>query len=175
MYWPMKDFIAEPADTQSETAPPRYKDAAYIIVFGNEKGGSGKSTAAMHTAITLMRLGYKVGTIDLDARQGTMTRYLKNRCDYLARTKHELPSPAHMAIEKSRAATAEEQEAEESNFLTLAIADLGTSCDFIVIDTPGTDSHLSRLAHSYADTLVTPMNDSFVDLDLLARIEPETH
>src|SRR5690606_15270310 len=37
------------------------------------------------------------------------------------------------------------------------------------------DSHLSRLAHSYADTLLTPLNDSFVDLDVLARVDPDTY
>lgn len=151
------------------------KNTAHIIVFGNEKGGSGKSTAAMHTAIALLRLGYRVGTIDLDARQGTLTRYLKKRFDYITKNKENLPSPAHMAIERSKFDTVTEQQAQEDDFLTMALNELGFVSDFIVIDTPGTDSFLSRLAHSHADTLITPMNDSFIDLDLLADIDPITN
>ncbi|HBR69848.1 MAG TPA: ATPase, partial [Rhodospirillaceae bacterium] len=150
--------------------------AAHIIVFGNEKGGSGKSTTAMHTAIALLRLGYRVGTIDLDARQGTLTRYMKNRFEFMKRARKPILSPAHMAIQKSDAETVQEQREEERNMLSLAIYELNhEKCDFIVVDTPGTDSYLSRLGHTYADTLITPMNDSFVDLDLLALIEPDTY
>lgn len=150
-------------------------NTAHIIVFGNEKGGSGKSTSAMHVAIGLLRLGYKVGSIDLDARQGTFSRYLKNRFDFVTTQGRDLPSPLHMAIEKSAANNVEDQQEEERNFLTLAMLELGLECDFLIIDTPGSDTYLSRLAHSYADTLITPMNDSFVDLDVIARINPESH
>ncbi len=151
------------------------KNTAHIIVFGNEKGGSGKSTTAMHTAIALLRLGYRVGTVDLDARQGTLTRYLKKRFDYITREREHLPSPAHMAIERSQNETVAKQKQEEESFLTMALEELGMVCDFIIIDTPGTDSFLSRLAHSYADTLITPMNDSFIDLDLLADIDMKNY
>ncbi len=147
------------------------KNTAHIIVFGNEKGGSGKSTTAMHTAIALLRLGYRVGTIDLDARQGTLTRYLKKRFDYITRNREHLPSPAHIAIERSTKETVEQQQQEENAFFMMALEELGNVSDFIIIDTPGTDSFLGRLAHSYADTLITPMNDSFIDLDLLADID----
>lgn len=163
-----------------QSAPPQSGKSgmsarAHIIVFGNEKGGSGKSTSAMHVAIALLRMGYKVGTIDLDARQATLTRYMSGRFNFITKTREALPSPFHMAIQRSEAATIKEQQDEERNFLVMALAELLTECDFIVIDTPGTDSHLSRLAHSYADTLITPMNDSFIDLDLLARIDPDSH
>ncbi len=151
------------------------KKTAHIIVFGNEKGGSGKSTSCMHTAIALQRLGYRVGTIDLDARQGTLTRYLSNRFEFITRNHEHLPSPAHMAIEKSQKESVSEQRMEEESFLLMALDELNRVCDFIVIDTPGTDSFMSRLAHSYADTLITPMNDSFIDLDLLADIEMKSH
>ncbi|MGH1378142.1 MAG: division plane positioning ATPase MipZ [Alphaproteobacteria bacterium] len=151
------------------------KNTAHIIVFGNEKGGSGKSTTAMHTAIALLRLGYRVGTIDLDARQGTLTRYLKKRFDYITRNREHLPSPAHMAIQKSMLETVAEQKFEEESFLLMALDELKRVCDFIIIDTPGTDSFLSRLAHSHADTLITPMNDSFIDLDLLADIDMKNY
>lgn len=149
------------------------KDKAHIIVFGNEKGGSGKSTSAMHTAIALLREGYRVATIDLDARQGTLTRYMRNRFETVSRTHMELPAPAHMAIERSEAQTVGGMQEEERAFVQMALAELSPTYDFVVMDTPGTDSYLSRLAHSYADTLVTPMNDSFIDLDLLAHIDQD--
>ncbi len=151
------------------------RNTAHIIVFGNEKGGSGKSTTAMHTAIALLRLGYRIGTIDLDARQGTLTRYLKKRFDFITRNREHLPSPAHMAIERSKHESVHKQNAEEETFLMMALDELSRVCDFIIIDTPGTDSFLSRLAHSYADTLITPMNDSFIDLDLLADIDMKNY
>ncbi len=151
------------------------RNTAHIIVFGNEKGGSGKSTTAMHTAIALLRQGYRIGTIDLDARQGTLTRYLKKRFDFITRNKEHLPSPAHMAIQRSSHESIRKQSAEEETFLMMALDELNRVCDFIIIDTPGTDSFLSRLAHSYADTLITPMNDSFIDLDLLADIDMKNY
>jgi len=168
------DTNAEMINLQS-SAVAAAPQGAHIIVLGNEKGGSGKSTSAMHVAIALLRMGLKVGTIDLDARQATMTRYMSGRFNFITKTHEALPSPLHMAIQKSSAATVETQQEEEKSFLSLALAELGSQCDFVVIDTPGTDSHLSRLAHSYADTLITPMNDSFIDLDLLAKIDPDTH
>ena len=51
----------------------------HFITFANEKGGTGKSTTAVHTAIALAASGHRVGAIDLDSRQRTMTRYLENR------------------------------------------------------------------------------------------------
>lgn len=146
---------------------------AHIIVFGNEKGGSGKSTSAMHAAIALLRLGYKTGSIDMDTRQGTLTRYLKNRAGYNAKHETNLPSPRHLPIAKSAAGTVTAQQEEEKQLFGRALKELLPVCDFVVIDTPGTDSYLSRLAHSAADTLITPLNDSLVDLDLIARIDPE--
>jgi len=147
---------------------------AHIIVLGNEKGGSGKSTTAMHVAIGLMRLGYDVGTIDLDARQGTLTRYMANRYGANMKDKLGLPSPQHFPIERSKAATTLEQEEQDHDFLMMAFEELHASADFIVIDTPGSDTYLGKLAHSYADTLITPLNDSFIDLDVLVRIDPAT-
>lgn len=177
----MKNISAPQSSTQDKnqtlsTKPkdPTVGDGAHVIVFGNEKGGSGKSTTAMHTAIALMRLGYKVGTIDLDARQGTLSRYMKNRFEFIKKHKKFIPSPEHLAIEKSGAENVSAQQDEEQAFFEMAIAELKPRNHFIVVDTPGTDSFLSRLAHSYADTIITPLNDSFVDLDLLAEIEPET-
>lgn len=144
-----------------------------VIVLGNEKGGSGKSTTAMHVIVALLRLGKRVGSVDLDARQGTLTRYLSNRFSYITRTQIDLPSPDHMAIEKSKLEDDEQRRFEESGFLDMALHELKQICDYIVIDTPGNDTYLNRQAHQKADILITPMNDSFIDLDVLAHVDPD--
>ncbi len=151
------------------------ENSAHVIVFGNEKGGSGKSTAAMHTTIALLRLGYRVGSIDLDARQGTLTRYLKNRFLAVMHENKTLPAPAHMAIERSTALTVMQQKEHEFEFLTMALDELCSISDFVIIDTPGADTHLNRMAHAKAHTLITPLNDSYIDLDVLVDLDPQTH
>lgn len=160
--------------TKTDKETTAANESAHIIVLGNIKGGSGKSTVAMHTAIALLRMGYRIGTIDLDAQQGTLTRYLKNRFAYVARNSHDIPSPDHMALQRSDAPTLDARRSEDSRFLTMALDEMRRSCDFVVIDTPGADSRLSRMAHAQGDTLITPMNDSLIDMDVLADIDPET-
>jgi len=138
----------------------------HVVVLGNEKGGSGKSTTAMHLIVALLREGYKVGSLDLDARQGSLSRFIANR----AENGLDLPMPRHVRLEQSTldsAAAAREEEKQRFDAILVDMAD----CDFVVIDTPGSDSNLSRLGHARADTLVTPLNDSFLDLDLLARVD----
>lgn len=147
---------------------------AHIIVFGNEKGGSGKSTTCMHTATALARSGVRVGALDLDLRQRTFTRYLENRSSYGSKHGVALPTPIVAGLPKVER---DELSANENPFdksLSLAVAELEQTCDFIVIDCPGSHTRLSQVAHSLADTLVTPLNDSFVDFDLLARIDPDS-
>jgi chromosome partitioning protein len=151
-------------------APPR---RPRIIVVGNEKGGSGKSTAAMHLVVGLLRAGGRVGSIDVDSRQATLSRYLDNRRATIAAKARDLPMPEHTRVEFSRA-RGEEADVDERARFEAALADLASRSDVVVIDTPGADTFLSRLAHSHADTIVTPMNDSFVDLDLLAKIDADT-
>jgi len=143
----------------------------YVIVVGNEKGGTGKSTTAMHLAVALLKLGYTVGSIDLDARQSTLSHYLANRAAHAKESGRPLPMPEHYSVERSAADSRAQAEAEENRALRKACAELA-HCDFIVIDTPGSDAYLSRLAHENADTLVTPLNDSFLDIDILAQIDP---
>ena len=142
----------------------------HVIVLGNEKGGSGKSTTAVHLTVALLRLGYRVGCIDLDARQATLARYLDNRRQFSRDKGIDLPMPVYQRIVRSSAAEVGSAEAEETRAFEAVRRELGR-VDYLVIDTPGSDSFLSRLGHSHADTLVTPLNDSFLDLDLLARID----
>jgi chromosome partitioning protein len=143
-------------------------------VIGNEKGGSGKSTTALHIAVALMGAGSRVATLDLDARQGTLGRYIENRAAYAARKGLDLPMPIHAAVPLSTLADRTEAEADEVARFEAALEPALAAADFVIIDTPGSDTHLSRTAHIWADTLLTPLNDSFIDLDLLARVDPET-
>ncbi|MCW9003185.1 MAG: division plane positioning ATPase MipZ, partial [Rhodospirillales bacterium] len=148
---------------------------ATVIVLGNEKGGSGKSTTAMHLIVGLLRLGLRVGSLDLDARQGTLSRYVENR-----QRKEEgegsgfLPMPEHVAVTASALPDPEAARHDEEVRLEALIGELAARNDVVVVDSPGSASHLTQLGHSYADILITPMNDSFIDLDVLARVEPET-
>lgn len=143
----------------------------HIIVIGNEKGGSGKTTTSMHLIIGLLRLGFKVGSMDIDARQRSLTRYIENRKATMAAESATLPLPAHVVITRSPFLSVIEAEADERDRFTRALARLLANCDFVVVDSPGSDTYLSRLAHSYADTVITPVNDSFVDLDVLASVD----
>lgn len=141
----------------------------YIIVLGNEKGGTGKSTLSMHILVHLLRLGFTVGSVDVDARQGTLTRYIENRKRHNETMKINLPIPQHYTLPRSENTNqqkAEEDEQERAEKIFSAL----TACDFIIIDTPGNDTYLSRLAHSHANVIITPINDSFIDLDVLMKI-----
>ena len=146
----------------------------HIIVIGNEKGGSGKSTIAMHVIVGLLRLGFKVGTIDLDCHQASLTNYLKNRVRMAARHALDLPMSEHIRLKRVEGRDLMRIRVEEQNQLDAAIEKLSVNNDIIVMDTPGSDRYLSIMGHSYADVLMTPMNDSFVDLDLLAKMDPDT-
>jgi chromosome partitioning protein len=147
---------------------------AHIIVFGNEKGGSGKTTAAMHVAVSLARMGKRIAAIDLDSRQRSLTRQLENRAAFKERSGVDIPIPDSHVVARSNLKSLDEGAAEEARKFADVLAEVETQNDFIVIDTPGSDTQLSRIGHAAADTLVTPMNDSFVDLDLLARTDPQT-
>lgn len=145
---------------------------AHVIVCGNEKGGSGKSTTAMHIAVALLQAGHRVATVDLDGRQLSLTRHIENRSRWSRKAKIDLAVPHHFHVPPARIDTVAEAEHEKFRQLAEALAGAERQHDFIIVDTPGADTHLNRLAHRIADTLVTPMNDSFVDLDVLARVDP---
>ena len=150
-------------------------ERAQVIVLGNEKGGSGKSTCAMHLIVGLLRDGYRVGAIDLDARQATLSGYLAARGAFAAQHDIDLPMPHHIAVARSDLDSRAAAEAEEAERFSAALTKLGRTCEIVVIDCPGSDTFLSRLGHAQADTLVTPINDSFVDFAMLAKVDPERH
>jgi chromosome partitioning protein len=156
---------------QATSGLPR---SAHVIVLGNEKGGSGKSTTAMHIAVALLKAGQRVATIDLDSRQKTFTHYVENRRDAARRGVGALEVPDHFAIARGEGVRVDENEAAEFGGFAAAINTVEHTHDFVVVDTPGNDTYLMRLAHSMADTLVTPLNDSFLDFDVLGTLDPAT-
>ena len=149
--------------------------SAHVVVLGNEKGGSGKSTTALHIAVALLKAGQRVATIDLDCRQQSFTRYINNRQAWGRRTGLELEVPVHRCIKAGLTMHVADNENSELQQFMDAVSAVERTFDFIVIDTPGTDSYLMRLAHSMADTLVTPINDSFLDFDVLGTVDPQTY
>jgi chromosome partitioning protein len=133
------------------------------IVFANEKGGTGKSTTAVHVAIALAYQGARVAAIDLDPRQRTLHRYLENRSETERRRGVQLLS-ARFAVFQG----------ETIEALDALIAEMGQGVDFLIFDTPGRDDPFARHVATEADTLVTPLNDSFVDFDLIGQVDAET-
>ena len=146
---------------------------AHIIGVGNEKGGSGKSTTSMPLATALVRMGHKVGALDLDLRQKSLGRYTENRRAFAKREGISLPTPNYVDLPEIDASQLREGENIFDHRLSAAIAQLEEDSDFILIDCPGSHTRLSQVAHSLADTLVTPLNDSFVDFDLLAKVDAD--
>jgi chromosome partitioning protein len=136
----------------------------HFIVFANEKGGTGKSTTAVHSAVALAAAGRKVAAIDLDTRQRTLGRYLDNRLGSIKRLEIELPIPVYETFDPAK-----------DDDLDAQLDRLAENADVVVVDTPGRDDPYARRAMLRADTLVTPINDSFVDLDLIGEVDPETY
>jgi chromosome partitioning protein len=154
--------------------PTTQRSSARVIVVGNEKGGSGKSTVAMHVAIALIKSSHRVATIDLDSRQSTFTHYIENRHAWAQHVARDLEIPKHLYFtENTNNPTTEDEAADGKTFLDIIEA-RARNYSFIVIDTPGHNSYVGRLAHSLADILITPLNDSFIDLDVLGTVDPRT-
>ncbi len=145
-----------------------HKTKAHIIVVSNEKGGTGKSTITMHLAVKLMQEGFRIATLDLDGRQGSLTKYIENRKNFCERKEINLPIPEHYRFPP-----------ETNSYLIPAarekighqIYELQNQCDAILIDTPGTKNYLFEEAHKYADTVITPLSDSLIDLNVIADID----
>lgn len=147
---------------------------AHVIVCGNEKGGAGKTTTAMHILVGLLLKGFSVASIDLDCYQQSFTRYISNRQAWLDKKGYDLPMPKHFNVEQitnedSRSRT-EQAEFEQ---LALKLSAIENEFDFVVIDTPGYHNYMTRIAHALADTLVTPINESFIDLDLFGKFQSD--
>ena len=152
--------MSAPSASSPSSAQPT---GPHRIVFANEKGGTGKSTTAVHVAVALAYQGARVAALDLDPRQRTLHRYLENRAETERRRGITLPSPMFEVFTGATLAQLEEQ-----------VARLSEAADFLIFDTPGRDDPFARHAATEADTLVTPLNDSFVDFDLIGQVDAET-
>lgn len=145
--------------------------SAHVIVVANEKGGTGKSTVSINLVVALLKAGYRVASIDLDTRQRTLTRFLENRHSWAtANPRQFVELPFHHAPDRGTSTDAAENEMREFGDFAEAIRQIEHDYEFLVIDTPASDSYLMRLAHSLADTLVSPLNDSFIDVDVFSRV-----
>jgi chromosome partitioning protein len=148
-------------------------DKPQVIVIGNEKGGAGKSTLAIHIVCGLLHAGRRVAIIDLDLRQRSMAHFFASRAAWTAANNQPLPMPVEPDMGDGKA-LARAPEAEQLARFEAAFEAAKVEADIILIDTPGGDTALSRAAHARADQIVTPMNDSFVDFDLLGQVDPVT-
>jgi chromosome partitioning protein len=145
-----------------------------VIVIANEKGGSGKSTVAIHVAVALLKAGNSVASIDLDARQRSFTSYIDNRLAWSRQQGIALLTPTHVCFDEDDEFSAEDGMAEAREEFTRTLHSLTENHGIVVIDTPGHKDPLVQLAHASADTLITPLNDSFVDLNVLGKVDPQT-
>ena len=157
----MEGFVG---DQQGSDGVPSGAERTHVIVFANEKGGTGKSTTAVHVAIALAAKGARVACFDLDHRQRTVGRYLDNRAATVKRTGSDLPMPVHAT-----------HDGASEDFFQETWERLASDADFLIVDTPGRDDPFARTAAALSNTLVTPMNDSFVDFDLIGQVDPETY
>ena len=155
---------APPPESRDIDAARMGHDSTHFIVFANEKGGTGKSTTAVHVAVALAAQGRRVAAIDLDTRQRTFARYMENRAVTIKRTGAQLPMPRFEVFDPARGATIEAR-----------LDALAEDAEIVVVDTPGRDDPHAVIAAARADTLVTPINDSFVDLDLIGQVDPDTY
>jgi len=142
----------------------------HVVVVGNHKGGSGKSTVAMHLIVALLKSGKRIASFDLDVQQRTLTHYIEYRQAWARQNNPALEVPRHFCAAEAGWDDATRSEADNVLLFINSLEALREDYDFIVIDTPGSDDRLSRIAHGMADTLVTPINDSFVDLDLIITV-----
>lgn len=144
---------------------------AHIIVIGNEKGGTGKSTIAMHLAIKLLNEGFSVATMDFDGRQGSLSKYVQNRKNFCTANGLHLGIPEHYIVKPSADYA---KIPDDLNRIHDLIMDIRGRYDALIIDTPGSRNYLFEAAHQYADTLITPMTDSLVDMGAIADIDVAT-
>ncbi len=152
-----------------EIDPPDLR-SAHVIVVANEKGGTGKSTLSIHISVALLKAGFRVATIDLDTRQQTLTRFFENRASWAVNAPWNVELPRHHALDRGNSDNVRDNETWEFGAFATAISEVEHEYEFVVIDTPASDSYLMRLAHSLADTLVSPVNDSFINVDVFSRV-----
>jgi len=155
-------------------APPQRLSAPKVVVVGNEKGGAGKTTFASLISIAMLYRGARVAVIDLDLRQSSMGRFLANRRRWLQSVGVDAPMPLEFKLSENTDELSRTDPAGIIGLFEEAITLAMRNADIVVIDTPGGDTPVSRAAHLQGDVVVTPMNDSFVDFDVLGVVDPLT-
>ena len=162
--------MAKAANADSDHVDPPDLRSAHVIVVGNEKGGTGKSTLSIHLSVALLKAGFRVATLDLDTRQQTLTRFFENRLSWAQSAPWQVELPFHFALQRGNSENVRDNETLEFAAFADAVSQVEHAYEFVVIDTPASDSYLMRLAHSLADTLVSPVNDSYIDVDVFSRV-----
>lgn len=153
--------LATPVPEASPSASESRRRPARVLVVGNEKGGSGKSTVAVHLVVGFLRAGLKVASLDLDVRQASLSRYLENRAAFAVRSGADLPMPTHRRAADPTPAVA----------VSGLVQELAAGHDILIVDTPGRVDEVSMAAHVLADTIVTPVGESHLDLDLIGNVD----
>lgn len=120
-----------------------------IITFGSLKGGVGKTTTTVNTAVELTRLGRSVFVVDADDI-GSTAKWLNDREEY---------SPEATAI----------YGAVRYGSLRNALREFANHYDDVLVDVGGFDSQELRSAALVSDILVVPLQTSSLDIDTMPR------
>ncbi len=115
--------------------PPRVVSRAHVIVIGSGSAGAGKTTLALNIAAALTRASQKVGVIDLDLSQRTLSQFLSARRD----ERLDVSAPA------------------DERAFSAALQDMSAGCAYLIIDAPSTVNDFSLAAHARGDTLITTL------------------
>lgn len=152
------------ATAASERRPGR------IIVFSNLKGGTGKSTTALSVIVGLLRQGKSVASLDLDMDQEALSRYLFNRTRFAKLTKLRIGMPDHHRFTQIDPGGNGAELSTRLDKLSELIDKLVAENDYLVIDCPSLDNPLTRAVTARADVLTSPVNESFLDIDVIGEV-----
>jgi chromosome partitioning protein len=133
---------------------------AKLIIVTNQKGGAGKTTAAVHLAGTAVRRGFKTLLIDAD-KQGTATKWVAQAEDGQA---HKIRV---MGLAMAEAKIAQEVKQYVEDY------------DIIIVDCPpSVDSPIPQVMLMIADLAIVPIvpkpGDLWASTDLLELAERAT-
>ena len=146
------------------------RQSGRIIVFSNLKGGTGKSTTALSVIVGLLRRGKSVASLDLDMDQEALARYLFNRTRFAKLTKLRIGMPNHHRFTEIDPGGNGAELSTRLDILSGLIDNLVAENDYLVIDCPSLDNPLTRAVTARADVLTSPVNESFLDIDVIGEV-----